>query len=628
MTEYPLAQGNTVSVSSVKIIPLPTHLDTPFRAQMVVRVLAIAVAGLGLLNLWSAILAYGPHREEFLKNTVHLPLVVDNSSRTIIALFGLFLLMLARSLAFRKRQAWTITVAILALAPFLHIAKGLDWEEALICLILLCALFFFRSLFWAQNDRPSARQGIVAAAGLLLFAIFYGPVGFLALRQEFRPQVTLRQAVSQSIQLITFDTGPNILHPRTPRALWFQDSLVLISTFASGYALIMLLRPVLPRDHSDDLQRLRTRWILSRWGGEPISYFALLPDKRYLFSQDGSSGDWCVAYRVIGRHAVALGDPIGDPEYAKEAIAYFVSFCKIQDWQPSFYQVGSKYLHLYKKVNLRTLKVGQDSWIDLTTFSLRGKAFQDLRTAMNKMAKLNIEIEKYQSANGMDNFTTTELSAISNEWLLSRRGVEKSFAMGAFAPQTELFHDSRVFIARDTVSKLVLGFVTFVPIFGAADAGEPTPLPVGWTLDLMRRRSDAVNGIMEFLITSAALQFQSEGATAMSLGLSAMAGSDHEDDPNDSELFMRARQILFKRFNFAYSFDGLYAFKNKFGPCWQSRYLVYDGHANLLSTIYAILEAHSRRFLILRLRNLVPKSIARRKVRELTGTNPRSKESI
>jgi phosphatidylglycerol lysyltransferase len=237
------------------------------------------------------------------------------------------------------------------------------------------------------------------------------------------------------------------------------------------------------------------------------------------------------------------------------------------------------------------------------------------------MNKLGIEIEKFRSANGMDNFTITELSAISSEWLQSRRGVEKSFAMGAFAPQTELFHDSRVFIARDRTSRIVLGFVTFVPIFGQSDSGETTSLPQGWTLDLMRRRSDAINGIMEFLITSAALQFQEEGARAMSLGLSAMAGSDHEDDPHDSELFMRARQILFRRFNFAYSFDGLFAFKNKFGPCWQSRYLVYDGHANLLSTIYAILEAHSRRFLILRLRNLFPKSVKEVKHRELSNAD-------
>jgi phosphatidylglycerol lysyltransferase len=596
-----------VSVSTTTVTPLATQPDTPRRAQIVVYILAISVAALGLLNLWSAILANGPGRAYFLRDVVHLPLLVLHGSRTLIALFGLFLIMLARSLANRKRQAWRIAVTILSIAPFFHLVKGLDWEEALICLILLCGLFFFRSLFWAENDQPSARQGVVAAAGLILFAIFYGPIGFLALRHEFRPHVTIQCAINQALQLITFSSDQAFLSPLSPRAEWFEDSLVIISTVALAYAVFMLLRPVLPRDHSDDLQRLRARWMLNCWGGEPISYFCLLPDKRYLFSEENSASEWCVAYRVVGRCAVALGDPIGDPMRAPDAITGFISFCRLQDWQPSFYQVSSKYLKHYQKAGLRSIKVGQDSWIDLVSFNLKGKAFQDLRTALNKMAKLGIDMEHFESAGDMDDFTITELSAISDEWLQSRHGVEKSFAMGAFAPQTELFHDSRVFVARETASRIVLGFVTFVPVFGHTEQDVPVQRPIGWTLDLMRRRSDAVNGIMEFLITSAALKFQAEGARAMSLGLSAMADSDDEDDPHDIELFTRARQLLFKRFNFTYSFDGLFVFKNKFGPCWKSRYLIYDGHAHLLATIYAILEAHSRRFLILRLRNMLQK---------------------
>jgi phosphatidylglycerol lysyltransferase len=596
-----------VSVKKTKVVPLPTHLDTPKQAQSAVRLLATAVAGLGLLNLWSALLAKGPGRARFLIHVIHLPLLVEHGSRTLITLFGLFLLVLARSLAHRKRQAWRITMVILTVAPFFHLAKGLDWEEAIICIGLLLVLFFFRSLFWAENDQPSARQGIAAAAGLFLFAIFYGPVGFLALHRDFRPHVSMQRAINESVQLLTFGNGPQLLMPATMRGDWFEDSLQLISTIAAMYAIVMILRPVLPRDRSDDLQRMRARWLLSRWGGEPISYFILLPDKRYLFAEEGFDREWCIAYRVIGRRAVALGDPIGDPDYAEEAITRFLAFCRVRDWQPSFYQIGTKYLDIYRKVGLRTLKVGQDSWIDLKSFSLKGKSFQDLRTALNKMKKLGIEIEYYGNANAMDTYTITELSAISSDWLQSRRGVEKSFAMGSFSPHTELFEDSRVLIARDQRSRIVLGFVTFVPIFCPSKPKDPTSAVAGWALDLMRRRADAMNGIMEFLITSAALKFQAEGAGAMSLGLSALAESDDEDDPHDDELFVHARQLLYKRFNFTYSFDGLFSFKNKFGPLWQSRYLAYDGHANLLSTIYAILEAHSRRFLILRLRNMLPR---------------------
>jgi phosphatidylglycerol lysyltransferase len=128
----------------------------------------------------------------------------------------------------------------------------------------------------------------------------------------------------------------------------------------------------------------------------------------------------------------------------------------------------------------------------------------------------------------------------------------------------------------------VVGFVTFVPIFGK-----------GWGLDLMRRGGDAPNGLMEFLIASAALQFQSEGAGLLSLGLSPLAGA--EPDPAESEMIARGRQLLYQRFNLFYGFKGLHAFKEKFGPRWEPRYMIYPGETALAQTVYAIIRAHSPR---------------------------------
>ena len=99
---------------------------------------------------------------------------------------------------------------------------------------------------------------------------------------------------------------------------------------------------------------------------------------------------------------------------------------------------------------------------------------------------------------------------------------------------------------------------------------------------------------MEFLIASAALLFQSEGAEIMSMGLSPLSGGN-VPSAGESEIMMRGRALLYERFNYFYGFKGLHAFKEKFGPSWEARYLVYPGEAALAQTVYAVIRAHSPR---------------------------------
>ena len=99
---------------------------------------------------------------------------------------------------------------------------------------------------------------------------------------------------------------------------------------------------------------------------------------------------------------------------------------------------------------------------------------------------------------------------------------------------------------------------------------------------------------MEHQRGSAALRFQQEGAKRFSLGLSPLSEAcpDTPDAAEDA-LLARGRTLLFERFNRYYSFKGLHAFKEKFGPRWEPRYLIYQTNATLAPTIYAVLKAHS-----------------------------------
>lgn len=557
-----------------------------------VSVLSAAVIALGVLNLWSSLLAHGPGRAALLRYVIHMPWVIEHGSRTLTAVFGICLIMLGRSLLRRKRQAWLITVLLVVPSPFLHIVKGLDWEEAMICMVMLGCLLYFRRSFYAENDRPSARHGILAAIALFTFAVVYGPVGYILLRHEFKQHVTIRLAVLESThELFSAPEDPVLatkhLHGR---AVWFEDSLLCISSFALCYGLIMLLRPVLPRGVIEEMERRKAKELLKNWGGAPLSYFSLLPDKRYLFDT-ADHPNWAISYRVVGRIAVALGDPLGSPEMAKAAINGFIDYCQKNDWRPVFYQVTSHYISLYKYAGMKTFKIGEDAIIDLTAFTLKGKAFQDLRTAINKMNKAGVVFEEYDTNDLIAYDTLTQLTEITEDWLNAHHGEEKGFAMGQFAPATDLFRDSRLFIARDSETNVILAFVTFVPIFGKAS--ETVDYKQGWGLDLMRRRTASPNGVMDYLIASSAVKLQSEGAEIISLGLSPLADTDEciEDD----EWMEKLRSLLFERFNHFYHFKGLNAFKAKFSPNWESRFVVFPKAVHLPTVAYAIVRAHASR---------------------------------
>jgi len=319
------------------------------------------------------------------------------------------------------------------------------------------------------------------------------------------------------------------------------------------------------------------RQMLERWGAAPLLYFGLLPDKRYLFSPNGER-DWGIAFRVVGRQALALGDPLGDPDAAPDAVAGYLALCRTKGWKPVFYQTTPDHLETYANAGLKTVKVGEDAQIALPDFSLAGKKYVKLRNDLRRIEKAGVVLEVYGPDAPVPASCVAEMAAISAGWRKANHACEGWFAMGGFDPDSQLFAESRYFVARDTNTSQMLAFASFVPAFGQ-----------GWTLDLMRRQAKTLHGVMDFLIVSAAALFASKGAALLSLGLSPMAGAD---DAAETPATSAVRRFLFTRLNRAYNFQGLHAFKGKFATHWEPRYLVYSGSLALASASGAVLKAH------------------------------------
>ncbi|PSB25085.1 hypothetical protein C7B69_12870, partial [filamentous cyanobacterium Phorm 46] len=368
----------------------------------------------GVINLLSAVTPSLPDRRNWLEP--FFPFPVRAGGHFFAAVIGFMLLTLATNLLRRKRIAWLLTVGLLIASIVTHLVKGLDIEESLLSGVLLLQLLVMRKTFTAQSDRPSIAQGIRVLLGALLFTLAYGTAGFYILDGRF--EVNQRainfdwdDAIYQTFAM--FFTADNAgLVPKTQFANFFADSIYAVGVVTLGYALFMLLRPVLLRDSASISERNKAQEVVAEYGRTTLARLALLEDKSYYFSASGKS---TIAYVPKGRGAIALGDPIGPAEDRKEAILGFQEFCDRNDWYPAFYQTLPDDLEMYSTLGFRVVQIGEEAIVNLKSFTLKGKANQNLRTAINRLTKAGHKVEFYEPPLSLE--LMRQMKSVSDEWL-------------------------------------------------------------------------------------------------------------------------------------------------------------------------------------------------------------------
>ncbi|WP_293135610.1 phosphatidylglycerol lysyltransferase domain-containing protein [Microcoleus sp. bin38.metabat.b11b12b14.051] len=527
----------------------------------------------GVINLLSAVTPSLPDRRNWLEP--FFPFPVRAGGHFFAAVIGFMLLTLATNLLRRKRIAWLLTVGLLIASILTHLIKGLDVEESLLSGVLLFQLLVMRKTFTAKSDRPSIAQGIRVLLGALLFTIAYGTAGFYILDRRF--EVNERainfdwdDAIFQTFAM--FFTADNAgLVPKTRFASFFANSIYAVGAVTIGYALVMLLRPVLQRDSGSIVERNKAQQVVAEHGRTTLARLALLEDKSYYFSPSGKS---TIAYVPKGRGAIALGDPIGPPEDRKEAILGFQEFCDRNDWYPAFYQTLPDDIEMYHNLGFRVVQIGEEAIVDLKTFTLKGKANQNLRTAINRLTKAGHQVEFYEPPLALE--VMRQMKLASDEWLQMVQGAEKQFSVGWF---DEAYLQKTRAIVIYTPNGKISAFANMI------SAGDRV---IG--VDLMRRRTEVENGTMECLFASMLQNCQELGYAEFDLGLSALAGVGEPGKSGRLEKFLIYLSDHLSKF---YNFKGLHSFKDKFGPRWEPRYFVYPSWGSLPDVVVALIRADS-----------------------------------
>lgn len=536
--------------------------------QGVVPAAAVLTALMGLVDVLSALTPSAHSRLLVLEK--YSPLQVTHGGHLTSALSGFALLLLAAGLGRRKRVARFLTILVLAGSIVVHLLKGLDYEEASLATILMLALLAARANFHARSDPPSVRQAFLTLLVAIAFTLAYGVAGFYLLDRHFRVSFGLGAAIRQTIVMFTQYYNPG-LEPITGFGRYFADSIYTVAVVTTGYAMLLLIRPVLARGHASASERALARVIVQQHGRSSLGRLVLMDDKLYDFSPGGS----LIGYVVKGRAALALGDPIGPRSDLANAIHAFKSKCARNDWYPVFYQVFPDNLTHYRRAGLSALQIGQEAIVELANFSLEGGKRRNIRASVNKMRRLGYSAAVLEPPHPAA--LLHQLNEVSDEWLSDRGGSEMRFSVGWF--DTDYLNDCPILVVRSPDGRIE----AFANIVLEARPDEITA-------DLMRHRAAAESGQMDFLFVSLFDWAKAQGYARFNFGLSGLSGIGQR--PGDPAI-ERALHFAFEHLNQFYNFKGLHAYKSKYDPLWEPRFLIYPSVGSLPAVGAALIRANT-----------------------------------
>ncbi len=543
------------------------------------RLLAALVAAAGLLDLCSALTPAFRNRLQLLQELVGNSTIRFSQTATVIA--GLCALMLARSLARRHRRAAKLAITALLISSVLNILKGLDFEEAGFCLFVAWLLWRARADFVVGALPISWRGAVSRTAWLLGLCLLYAEVGAWLLRGRVVVLVTWLGPRPVPFPVAAFlglwVDSPTVLY-RGPRGVWFQHSLHVLLVVGVVYALVRLLRPLIPTAPASSDERARARALLAQYGHDSLCWFHLRGDRSYLFTPEG---DGFVSYRIRGEVALLGGDPVCAPDALRPLIRHALDVFAANGVIPCVIGASAEGMRAYRAEGMRVAKLGEEAIISLPEFQVERLA-KRVRRAARVIAGQGVEMHIGPMAE-LDPALASQCDTVSRDWLAHHGGVPQGFSMTSGPLPTADDRDHQVVLAAAPGSdpaapSRVLGFLTLAPV----------PAAQALSLDHMRRVSDAPNGLTEAMIIRAAEHFRDAGFSGISLNFAAL--SDKECPQGEGAAIRAARAAVFEGARHL-PLRSLYRFNKKFDPVWSCRYGLYPSTANLPAAVIATVGA-------------------------------------
>ncbi len=478
----------------------------------------------------------------------YVPLPVIEGAHFLASLLGLVLVIVARGLARRLDSAWWAALVVAVIALLFSLLKAVALIEAALLAFFIVSLLASRRMFDRPANLTNARLTIPWLTAMLALCAFAVIVLLFVYRD-----VEYSNALWWQFEL----------SDEAPRGL---RAVLGLTIFSGVVALWSLLRPAKGAFSAASAQDMQRAIAIVRMQHMSDANLVRMGDKSLMFSADGR------AFIMYGRQArswIALFDPVGPRDAWPDLIWRFIEEARACGCRPVFYQVSPAGLSYYADAGLRAFRLGELATADLQTFELKGGKWATLRQTVSRAQRDGLQFSVVEPADIpaiMD-----ELVSVSDAWLAHHRAKEKGFSLGAFNTD---------YIAAQPVGILRLEgrIVAFANIL-VTDACEEG------TIDLMRFLPEAPKGSMDFLFVSLMEYLRDKGFKRFNLGMAPLAGLSER---RSSPIWDKVGRTVFEHGERFYNFKGLKAFKSKFHPQWQPRYMAAGGGIN---PVLALMDA-------------------------------------
>ncbi|MBN8831729.1 MAG: bifunctional lysylphosphatidylglycerol flippase/synthetase MprF [Sphingomonadales bacterium] len=461
-----------------------------------------------------------------------LPLPFREASHMAGSLIGAALLVLSAGLYRRLDGAFWLTRVLLLAGALFSILKGLDYEEATVMLIITAALqwtrpaFYRRTRFLDEAFSPGWLATIVVVVGLSVW------IGLFAYKHvDYQNDLWWRFA----------ERGD---------ASRFLRSSLAVAVLLVCVGLARLFQPARQAHPTGSAAKLPSGEAMAL-AQRADANLAFTGDKLFLSSESGKA---FLMYQIKGSSWIVMGDPVGAEGEWSDLLWRLREWADAAQGRLLLYQISARTLPIAIELGLQITKYGEEAYVDLAEFSLEGPNAKSLRYAERRAAREGAEFAIIPARNVPDHLD--EMSRISEHWLQAKGGKEKGFSVGQFDPAYMARFDCAIVRWQGRI-------VAFANIWATPDKSE-------LSIDLMRHDDIMPYGTMDFIFVNLIRWGAAQGYRWFNLGMAPLSGLEAR---RLAPLWTKLGALLYQHGNALYSFEGLRAYKEKFSPEWEPRYV-------------------------------------------------------